>query len=540
MLRWRWATQGKRGLVFAQLAIVVGAVTTLAAFEGCGSSSGNKNNGGTPDAAMTASDGGVDAPGEAAAAEAGPDCGAVPPSGTQLVPSTDPLVIVTLTSDHVIYEDLSTQELYGAPLDGGAPSDIGKMKSQSSTVYAHGSTLLYLPVETDPMTAIGPLSSWTPTGGTSVISTTVVAEDAYDYTYDASKDGQWVAFFETSNAEAATLTVSTTDGKTQTPLVSAIDLVDINKAMNAYLCNPPVLQFVNDTLVAQFCKKEVSDAGVSADVELVMAFTAPSFTPVTLQTNPVPQGYLGPIPFDPTGTSALLLDPTGVGLSLYPLAAGPPVVIDATGTAGLFAPNGDVLYTTTATALVRYAAATATTTTLVPTGLTLPLDLSPDGNWLQVAAGESSAGLTNLYLASATTPGTVNTVVKSETAGALGFSPDSAYSLFGTGFSQMFGPSTYALQSSPSDGGAAVKVLDVTDGTGVYATTGSKLVVPTNVNKTTGATDLVSLDLSSTAAPTPLVTQVDPNVFQTSTKAIVYSWYCNENGTSGIWALTPP
>jgi hypothetical protein len=540
MLRRRWATQGKRGLVLAQLAIVVGAVTTLAAFEGCGSSSGNNagpaDASGASDSATTP----LDAPGEAVAAEAGPDCGAVPPSGTQLVPSTDPLVVLTLTADHAIYEDLSTQEIYGVALDGGAPSDIGKMKSQSSTVFAHGSTLLYLPVETDPMTAIGPLSSWTPTGGTSVISTTILAEDAYDYTYDASKDGQWVAYYETSNGQAATLTVSTVDGKTQTPLVTAIDLVDINKAMNAYLCNPPVLQFVNDTLVGQFCKKEVSDAGVSADVELVMAFTAPSFAPVVLQTLPVPQGYLGPIPFDPTGTSALMLGPTGVGLSLYPLAGGTPVPIDPKGTAGLFASNGDVLYTTTDTALIRYVAATATTTTLVPTGLTLPLDLSPDGNWLQVAAGESSAGLTNLYLASATTPGAVNTVVKSETAGAIGFSPNSAYSLFGTGFSEMFGPSTYALQSSPSDGGAAVKVLDVTDGTGVYASTGSKLVVPTNVNKATGATDLVSVDLSSTAAPTPLVTQVDPNVFQTSTKAIVYSWYCNENGTSGIWALTPP
>lgn len=541
----RRVTLGKRAgsLVVAQLAIAVAAVTTFAAFEGCGSSSAN--NAAKPDGSTgNGGDGGVpsvEASAEAAPVDAGPDCGAVPPTGTQLVPSTDPLVILTLTADHVIYENLTTQELYGVAIDGGTPSDIGKMQSQGSTVWAHGSTLLYMPVETDPMTGIGPVSSWTPTGGTTVVSTSAVAEDAYDYTYDVSKDGQWVAHYEAAaNAESAVLTVSTIDGKTQMPLVTDVDLYDVDEQYMVILCNPPILQFVNDTLVAQFCKKESNDAGVTADEDLVMAFTAPTFTPVLLGTYPVPRPdvELTPIVFDPTGTSALLVDPSGVGLSLYPLAGGTPVVVDPTATAGLFASNGDILYTNSATSLVRYTAADGGTTTLVPSGLTLPLDLSPDGNWLQIAAGQS-AGLTNLYLASATTPGPVNTVVKSETAGAIGFTASSAYSLYGTGFSDNFGPSTYTLWSSTIDGGAT-KVLSATGGSAVYATTGSKLVVPTNQTKSTGQTDIVSVDVSTTAAPTPLVTQADPNIFQTTSRAIVYSWYCNESGTAGIWTLTPP
>jgi hypothetical protein len=451
----------------------------------------------------------------------------MPPTGKQLVAATDPLVIFKLTADgHAVYEDLTTQELYAVPIAGGAPSDIGKMTSQGGTVWTHGSAVVYLPSAADPQTSIAPISAWTAASGTAVISKSAVAVDSYYYTYDASKDGLYVAYFATKDASTATLTVSTIDGKTQTPLATDIDLTNQN-------CFPPAVQFVNDTLIAQYC--DVSTDG-GAETATIASFTAPTFTTVPLGSFSPSQG---PVAVDPTGTLALLPAPGGAGIATYPLAGGAPTVIDAAGSAALFTPTGDILYTTTSTALVRYSAKTATKTTLVTSGLELPIDLSPDGNWLQAAARQdTTTGLTDLYLASATTPGPATAVVTTTTTSPQGFTADSAYSVFGTNFPTDFGAVTYSLEASKTSGGAATKVLAAASG--ALFTTGSKLVCNTNQSKTTGAADIVSLDLSTTGAPTTLVTQADPNLFMSTTNQVVYSWYCQENAMAGVWALTPP
>jgi hypothetical protein len=179
------------------------------------------------------------------------------------------------------------------------------------------------------------------------------------------------------------------------------------------------------------------------------------------------------------------------------------------------------------------------TTPLVSTGLEFPLDLSPDGNWVQAADKQNqTSGLTDLYIASATTTGPLTTVVSTATTSAIGFTADSNYSLFGTDFPPDFGSVTFDLEASKTSGGAAAKVIAAAGAP--LVTTGSKLVCGTNQSKSTGAADVVGIDLSTTAAPTVLVTQADPNLFLTSTKLVVYSWYCNENATAGIWTLTPP
>lgn len=502
----------------------------LAAAEGCG----NSSNSAAPDASP-GQDASSDAPSEvsADAGEAGPDCGSTPPTGTQLVAATDPLVVLTMTGDdHAIYEDLSTQELYGVAVSGGVPSDIGKMTSQGGTVRAHGSALLYLPAAADPDTSVGPLSSWTASGGTSVISTTAVAVDTYYFTYDASKDGKYVAYFATTDGGlTATLTVSTIDGKTQTPLVTKVDLNNQN-------CFPPEVQFADDTIIAQYCVPPGADAGTSTEGTTIAAFTAPFTTQVTLGSSSQPPQV--PLTIDPTATFALLSGPSGTGLSLAPLAGGTPTTVDAKGAAGLFTPAGDVLYyTTTAGALLRYTVSSAASTTLVTSGVAFPVALSPDGNWLQTGLSQDpSSGLTDLYIVSTTTPGPATQVVKTATTDPFGFTVDSQFSLFGTNFPSDFGAVTYSLEASKTSGGAPAKVLSAA--AGPILTTGAKLVINTNQSKSTGAADIVALDSSSTAGPTTLVTQADPNLFVASTKDVVYSWYCDENTTAGIWKLTPP
>jgi hypothetical protein len=514
----RWAIDA------TALALMLGAVT------GCSSSSSSASPDASTDGAADA--GKSDAPGEGAA-EAGPDCGATPPTGTQVVATTDPVVIFKVTTDdHVVYEDLTTQELYAVAAGGGKPSDIGKMTSQGGTVWTHGVAVLYLPVAADPSTSIAPISVWTPAGGTAVISKSAVAVDSYYYTYDASKDGQYVAYFATTDSATATLTVSTSDGKTQTPLVTGIDLTDQS-------CFPPAVQFVDDTVVAQYCViPSANDAGVTpGETATIQAFSAPSFATITLGSTFQPSA--GPLTLDPTGKLALMVSPSGAGLSLYPLAGGSPVTVDATAVAGLFTTTGDILYTTMTGALMRYTAASSTTMTLVTSGLSVPFDVSPDGNWLQAASKQNATtGLADLYLVSATTPGAASAVVKTATASPEGFSTDSTFSVFGTNFPMDFGPATYDLEASKTSGGASAKVLSVASG--ALFTTGSKLVCNTNQSKSTGAADIVSIDLSATGAPTTLVTQADPNLFLTSTKQVVYSWYCNENAKAGVWTLTPP
>ena len=424
-----------------------GLALILAAMQGCGSSS----NSGAPDASAggdAATDGGTaDAP-----VEAGNDCGSTAPTGTQLVKATDPLVVLTMTDDdHVIYENLTTQELYAVATSGGMPSDIGKMTSQGRTVWAHGSTLLYLPIAADPSTDLAPLSAWTPGGGTSVISKSAVALDSYDYTYDASRDGKYVAYFATTNDVSVTLMVSTIDGKTQTVLATGVDF--------SGTCYPPAVQFVNDTVVAQYCIAPVAtaDAGTPPETATIAAFTGPSFAPVILgSTFGYPQG---PVTVDPTGTTALLPSPSGMGISLYPLAGGNPVTVDAAGTAGLFTSTGDVIYTNSSGSLLRYATATGMATTL-SSGLALPLDLSPDGNWLQAASGQSgTTGLFDLYIVSATTPGPAQRVVNTDSSEPFGFTADSQYSLFGSNFPTNFGTGSYNLQASKTSGGTPSKVL---------------------------------------------------------------------------------
>jgi hypothetical protein len=512
----------------------------LAAMLGCGSSS----NSGAPDAS-TNMDGSADGGTTDTPVEAGPDCGSMPPTGTQVVASTDPAVILTMTGDdQVVYEDLTTQEIYGvaAAGGGGKPSDIGKMLSQATAVWAHGNTLLYLPTAASESSAYAPISAWTAANGTSVISKSAVAWDSYLNTYDASKDGQYVVYFATTDGLTATLTVSTIDGKTQTPLVPGIDLT--GQGMTGTfgpLCWPPMVQFVDDTVVAQYCLPRVAtaDAGTPAETATIATFTAPSFAPVTFATTFQPPS--GSLPVDPTGKTVLLLDPSGTGLSLYPLSGASPVTVDATGVAGLFTATGDLLYLTTGGSLVRYTAGSGTTTTLVPNGVAAAFDVSPDGTWLQAASQQNATtGLTDLLLASTTTPGPANHVVKTETVQPAGFTADSQFSLIAGNFPPNFhfGVVNFDLEASKTSGGAASKVLTVAGA--LVPTTGSKVVCNTNYSPSTGGADIVSIDLSTTAPPTTLVTQANQHVFGTSTKKIAYSWSCNENAMAGIWVLTPP
>jgi VCBS repeat-containing protein len=501
-----------------------------------------------PDAAKTDS-GKTDASGTDAG-DAGPDCGTIPPVGKQIVASTDPLALLGqgLTSDgYAFYEDTNTQVLYAVPAAGGSPSNLGSMTSQGRTFYLNGGkAVLFLPEASNVNTGLAPLSAWTAASGPAVISTGAVSfYDAYAYSYDVTLDGTKVLYFASTDSLTATLTVSSIDGKTQTKIAQNIDLT------NEYCV--PMAQFTKDTVVAYYClaapttDAAVGDAGVGALT--IASFASPAYNQVTLVTVPAPTAttpLYNPAPVSADGTKLLLSPYQGLSdLALYPIAGGAPTTVDPSGVQGGFLPTGDIIYTTQSGALMSYAVTDAGVgdagaALALATDVGGLLALSPDGKWLQVMNAEDQYYLTNLFLASATTPGTLTTLWSATSAEALGFTMDSKYEAFATNVSTNFGSSNFDLQASEvSGGGAPTKIL--TSAGGFAFTTASKLVINVNGNAVTGNADIEAIDLSDPTAASTLVTQADPSFFYApGPKQILYSWNCTPTAAAGVWTVSAP
>jgi hypothetical protein len=490
-------------------------------------STGADGNGGT--------DGGpLDAANEASA----PDCGAVQPKGTQIVASTSPVIVQGqgLTSDgYLFYQDYDAQILYAVPSGGGTPESLGKVTSQSGTFHLNGGKgALYLPAASDPVTSVAPLSAWSAASGPNVISTTALGYDSFYYTYDTSPSGSDVVYFEFGNAgggNTVTLTVSSIDGKTKKSLVSNIDTTNFN-------CSPMV-QFVNsDAFVVTYCLAGVGDAGSTGDVTLAV-FSGATFKPTTLAKFASPGQQIMPPPLSPDGTKFLVPDPAGA-LALYPIVGGAPTTIDPNAAQGFFTPAGGVVYARGDGALILYRAGQAPVT-LVKSGVSSLLALSPDGDWLEAAENvDPKTGGMDIYIGSATKAGSLTPAWTKTTASVIGFSADSKYEAFATNMPTTFGIPTFDLNVSPvASPSKPVKLLKSAGQ--LMFTTGSKLVTNTNATAATGAADIEGIDLAALDAGSTLVTQADPNfVYAKSSNKIFYSWYCAPTASAGVWVVSAP
>jgi hypothetical protein len=472
------------------------------------------------------------------------DCGKTPPTGTQIVASMAPLVLQGggLTSDgYAFYEDTNTQNLYAVDSAGGTPTSLGSMTSQGATFYRNGGkAVLFLPAPADPMTSIGRLSAWSKASGPVTISDSILGFDAYNYNYDVTQDGAYVAFYAFDGSSVA-LTISTIDATTQQALITNIDL------SNQYCL--PFVQFVGSTLLAYYCLATGdADAGTKAgELTIVsMPITSSNFSAIpqtTLVTLPAPTVNVPlyyPNPVSPDATSLLVSTPGGLGL--YPIDGSTPTTIDAMGGGGVFTPSGDVVYGTAGGGLKRYSAAAdgGAPLTLDTSGATYLLSISPDGNWLQTGQNVDATGsLVDIWIASTTTPGSLTQVWSPTTASPIGFSNDSKYQTFATNVPMTFGINTFDFYASAVSGGMPQKLLTAA-GTLAF-TTGSKLVVNVNVDKTTGSADIESVDLANPSAPTTLVAQADPNFFYArGSNDVVYTWYCAPTSTAGLWKVAAP
>jgi hypothetical protein len=501
------------------------------------------------------------------AADAGaPDCGAIPPTGTQLVASKDPLILQggrTTSDGYAFYLDANTQELFDIPAAGGSPAKLGIMTSQSNTFWANGGkAALFLPAPCNPETMVAPLWGWSAATGPKLISSIAFSWDSFNYTYDATEDGTQVAFFTNPGNYTAALAVTSLSTGQSLSLVGGIDLT-----MQSCW---PFVQFVGDTIVAYYCLA----GGTAPGSVTVASFAGPTYTQTTLATFPAPTQtapLYAPAALSPDRTHLLLTPNQGApGMALYPIAGGVPTTVSATGQQGSFAPNGDVIFIKSDGTVQRYVAAGAGTdagtsdagatdagsdagttdaaTTDAGGPLTLVgasagveglLALSADGNWLQVltAYSQTAPYPTNVGIASATTPGPVTTVWSPITATAVGFTTDSKFEVFAAPTGDA---GVYELGASSVSSGPLITVPAIASGP-TY-TTASKLILSANGNVLTGGADLKAVDLANPAAASTLVTQADPFFFYTgaSSNQLLYSWHCAATHASGVWALTAP
>jgi hypothetical protein len=232
------------------------------------------------------------------------------------------------------------------------------------------------------------------------------------------------------------------------------------------------------------------------------------------------------------------------------LATGASVLIDATATTGVYTSDGQhVVYATSGGAINVAAITGGTPTTLVAAGgYAGVLALSPDNNWLLAykSAMQDSVGdnLSDLYLASATTPGATTTISSTVTASLFGdaFTTDSSHAIYSAAISNGSGTLT-ALKTAA---GSTPSTLAMVDWTNASAT-GAKVVFNANDTQPAGCggpggtADLGSVDTSATTPATILVSQADTNFFLTKAKdKVVYSWSYLTNSTAGVWVLPVP
>jgi hypothetical protein len=579
------------------------SVLALAAatFQGCGSSregGGVSADGGGSDAADVVSR-------EAAATEtgfpeAGPNCGAAPPSGQQLVASPTAIVNGVTSDGHVIYTDTAAHVLYAVPLGGGTPTNIGALDS-ANLAFVAGNVVYFssLAAVVGPL-SVGSLSAWTATGGAANLSAGAILPAAGATPFrngivDVTADGLHILYaVRPAGSNGVTLMVATTDGKTQIPLLSNIDVSSAScvpfamfggsDVVVAYCFAPPAPGVgaaeagvadggssgsgsvadgaVSDGAMADGVMADGApadgaaggasqrdDGGEGAEggpppaVATIASFTGAGFTETTLASKVEPKFAVD------NGATHVLVSDTSA-LDIFPITGGAPLTIESSSATGIFTPDGmNILYGTVAKALKRASVTMASAVTLVPSGLsgvavsaTGQIGLSPDGSWLVAyQAQDLTNGTSDLYLASATTPGTATPLSTMPSGGLFGdvFTADSKYVLYALNA----GTGTGDFYVMPASGGTATKVAS-----GMWqewTTAGSKVVVSVNCVGCTpdsGVADLEAVDAANPTTTTQLVGQADANFFLSAAKdKLVYSWKCSKASTAaGVWAMPTP
>jgi hypothetical protein len=484
-----------------------------------------------------------------------PRCGAVPPSGRQLVAGRM-LAVNGVTSDgFVIYTEAAPGPPYhlvvnAVPLAGGPSQTLGTIDGPAQPVLWD----IDIPVQVSGTVVainggeggIGPLSAWTSAYGTVALSATISA------VRDVSDDGSRILYLDSSGAPPepsaawwGTWTVATVDGRTKTPLMT----------LGPMHCGLVDAKFAGADIVVSHCLP--TDGSVGA----VTSFTGPAFEPHTLATglsdsgtwttksNHAGEGFV----IDPTASNVAVWS-LASGLVVYPIGGGAGTVIDPAGRlpAAFTRDAASVLYITSDG--VKRSPTSSPAPVVVAAGNDLPYGsfLSPDENWIYAY---SQSGLTpRLLLESASGSRAAQDL------GASGGMPQGggiASLDIGVGYGDAFtADSRFAIFSDPNAGPNDVYVAPTAGGpptkvttqssfwlAGEYAPSGSKVLVADHVqvDSVRATADIEALDAEDPCAIRTVVTGARLEFYLSPDSAqIVYAWDCADGAQAGIWVTPNP
>jgi hypothetical protein len=488
----------------------------------------------------------------------------VPPSGMQLVETTNPLQLYGVTSDgYAIYGDTTTSNISAVAVAGGPPTMIVASAGANAIVTTDGPVVA---IWSNPSPAfIGPLTVWTSGKTPQMISTASLA-GAF-----VSKDQTHIAFYDNSTSTTTDLAVAGVDGTGKATLAPMVPIT--------MTCNPQIGWAGNDALTAH-CgggAPPVADAGADAESEggtdagasnpsavTITRYTGASWTPMPITTTATATA----VESNSTADHVLFFD--NGGLEAYAIATGMTAPIDKDGDSFVITPDGTkAVYGTiippdagpdgggmASLGPYKVSPIAAPMPTTLGTGIFAFSSISPDGNWVLAFSQQDSTGaLSNVLLASTSTAGTPQVLNMQATSSPIGdsFTVDSKFAIY----------TDTITQTTTASGGVTSGNLNVVALTGSgmpmqlgmavwqdAAGPGSKVVFNPNwiapTNTGFGTADLMMIDLSqATPAPKVLVTAADANFFLTKDKmTIVYS-YSNGGGgrptaQSGLYAMPTP
>jgi hypothetical protein len=538
---------------FHALLTSTAAVSLLAA---CGSSS--SGNGGPTDAATDVANDVIHYP----PTDSGEGGMVVAPSGTQLVASTDPLLLYAVTSDgYAIYANTMTTNLYAASVTGGAnqmPTAIVQSVGANAGIIADGPVALIWSNLTP--AGIGTLSVWTAANGAKMLSNASSA-----FLARVSKDQTHVVFLDATTATSTAIAVAGVDGTGKATLVPMATI--------SATCAPNV-GFAGNDAIAAYCQMGgttpmdagaeggASDAGTGGAGPQITRYTGASWMPMPIST------AAGATAFDANSTGDHVLWFDNGGLEAYSLASGMSTPIDPNGDSFVITPDGTkVVYGTVippdagsdaggSLGPFKVSPIASPSPTTLGSGIFAFNSISPDGNWVQGFSQQNAMTMyTNVILASTMTPGTPQMLVTTAGSQALGdsWTTDSKFAIYtdtilmtttAAGMVTSGNVSVVGLTAGAMPMPLGMSVWQVETGPASKILFNPNWTAPTNTGF--GTADLMEIDMSQ-ASPTAttLVTAADANFFPTSDKkTIVYSYSNGGSGRptsqSGLWAMPTP
>ncbi|HET6284113.1 MAG TPA: hypothetical protein VFH73_24360 [Polyangia bacterium] len=477
------------------------------------------------------------APGDAGApVDAGADIGqpdawaadaalAIPPHGTQLLPSSGNIWLQGVTSDGLaIYADTLTGEVSAVPIAGGTPSLITKVPGQfTPTTKVVGSAVAISAGAAVQNT----VALWTVAHGGQLLSTSGSADVA------VSSDGEYVLFFDGIGRDDVSLFAARTDGSAR----ARLDYIRFPNPFDPNGCPGFKMGFSGAYAIAAYCQRPAS--GDLPQKIQVASWQVPTKAATWTRALQVPESMEVWAEYAADRDATQVLVRTMNGLQVYPIAGGVPTTVDARGAFGAFTSDGkNVIYTTEDKQLRRSPVSSPLPFTLLDRGAEILQAVSPDEKAALVSSGSENAA--TLLLASTTKAGAplFEASGPAHSSDAF-FTADSKYAVYSVSEKNLLGQVVSPhLEAIPATGaGAPMAVTAGIEPQWVRPAGGARLDLEAWRD---GSFSVWTADLSKDATAAPLVSDVGEAFPTAANDQIVYRWHLRPGPLAGLWVTPVP